>query len=323
MSTLPEGFPPVETLTAAIFIGNILNFWLFGILTVQAYYYYINFGASDVKKIRFVAAFTILLEFVQTCLVISDGYMLFCKRWGDPAVLLRSGLIWLYVPLMGSLMSFVAQLFWAWRLRLLTQVIWLPLAIITCSFTQIIAAWVGGIDGRSILDVRNLVIEFKPLTIWIVSTATADMIIVVAMLYFFYKNRGTDTNAMLSKILFLTVETGMCCATVAILDLVMYLTFKHENWHVCVAIALSKVYANSLFLVLNSRKGGKYMKTEFEAYEVHSRSHVNVIESQLGEINIRVSRDHHSDDDLPIPMLRMLNNPATSLGKSDERYVKF
>ncbi|KAJ7576143.1 hypothetical protein C8J56DRAFT_1171557 [Mycena floridula] len=313
MTTLPEGFPPVVTLTAAIFIGNVINFWLFGILTVQAYYYYINFGQSDKKRIRIIAAFTVLLEFTQSCLVLSDAYILFCERWGDPPVLLRSGLIWVYVPLLGSLMSFVAQLFWAWRLRLLTQVIWLPLAICAFSLTQFVSAWVGGIAGRNIRDVTKLVGEFRPLSIWIASTATADMIIVVAMLYFFYKNRNSfaGTNAVLSKILFLTIETGMCCATVAILDLVMYLTFKNENWHLCVAIALSKVYANSLFLVLNSRKGGRYTKNDSEAYQ-----RPNTAGPRHGGITIQVTRDLRADDDRPIPMIH-------DKSESDESYVKF
>ncbi|KAJ7581522.1 hypothetical protein C8J56DRAFT_1057502 [Mycena floridula] len=324
MSTLPEGFPPVVTLTAAILVGNVLNFWLFGILTVQAYYYYINFGKTDIKRIRFVAVFTLLLEFTQTWLVFSDAFILFCQRWGDPAVLLRSGLIWVYIPMMGSLMSFVAQLFWAWRLRLLTQVIWLPIAIIMCSVTQFISALVGAITGRDIADVTKLVEVFKPISIWLVGTAVADMIIVVAMLYFFSKNRSSfaGTSAALSKILFLTVETGLCCATIAIVDLIMYLVFQNENWHICVGIAVSKVYANSLFLVLNSRKGGRYSKTDTEAYQGHSRSHG--IESRHGGINIQVTRDLRADDDRPIPMVHMITNPNTSQPeKSDESYVKF
>ncbi|KAJ7580073.1 hypothetical protein C8J56DRAFT_962171 [Mycena floridula] len=328
MSTLPPGFPPVVTLTAAIvFIGNVLNFWLLGILTVQAYYYYINFGRSDVKRIRFVAVFTVLLEFTQTCLVFSDAFVLFCQRWGDPTVLLRSGLIWVYIPLLGSTMSFVAQLFWAWRLRLLTQAIWLPLLIITFSLTQFIAAFIGGIAGRTIEDVTKLAIEFKPISIWVAGTAIADIIIVVAMLYFFNKNRSSfaGTSAVLSKVLFLTIETGMCCATVAILDLVMYLVWQNENWHICASIVLSKVYANSLLLVLNSRKGGKYIQssTDGSSYQLGSRPRTN--ENRHGGnsgINIQVSRDQRADDNRAIPMVHMIN-PAESQGKIDDSYVKF
>jgi len=327
-STIPadSGLPPVVTLTAAIFFGNVINFWLLGILTVQAYYYYINFGKSDVKRIRFVAVFTVLLEFTQTCLVVSDAYRLFCLEWGTPAVLLRTGLIWVYIPVLGSLMSFVAQLFWAWRLRLLTQVLWLPAIIITFSITQFVSGLVGGITGRNIEDVRHLTEVFKPISIWLAGTAVADMIIVVSMLYFFSKNRSSfaGTSAVLSKILFLTIETGMCCATVAILDLVMYLVFQDENWHVCVAVALSKVYANSLFLVLNSRKGGRYSK-DSDSVGVSVQSRHQGIESRRGGINISVTRDLRADDDRHIPMVHMIrpDNTLPVPEKNDESYVKF
>ncbi|KAJ7579830.1 hypothetical protein C8J56DRAFT_963659 [Mycena floridula] len=320
MSTLPEGFPPVVTLQ---FFGNIFNFWLFGILTVQAYYYYINFGKTDLKRIRFVALLTIVLEFVQTVLVISDGYILFCERWGDPAVLLRAGLAWVYVPVLGGLMSFVAQLFWAWRLSMLTKIIWIPIAIITLSITQFVAALVGGISGRNITDVTKLVLEFKPLTVWIVSVATADVIIVASMLYFYSTNRSSfaGTKVVLSKILFITIETGMCCATIAVLDLVLFLVFANQNWHLCTAITLSKFYANSLLVVLNSRTGGRYSNSDTEAYQVHSLQSQQKTDTRHGGINIQVTRDPRADE--PIPMVHMLSTPGTAQEKSDDSYVKF
>ncbi|KAJ7599680.1 hypothetical protein C8J56DRAFT_908596 [Mycena floridula] len=309
MSTLPPGFPPV-------FFGNLFNFWLFGILTVQAYYYYINFGKTDLKRIRFIALFTIVLEFVQTVLVISDGYILFCERWGDPPVLLRAGLAWFYVPVLGSLMSFVAQVFWAWRLSMLTKIIWIPIAIITLSVTQFIAALVGGISGRNITDVTKFAIEFKPLTVWLIAVATADVIIVISMLYFYSTNRTVfaGTKVALSKILFITIETGMCCATVVLL----FLVFKNQNWHLCTAITLSKFYANSLLLVLNSRKGGRYSKSDTEAYQIQSQQRT---EHRYGGINIQVTRDLRADE--PIPMVHMLSTPETSQEKEDVSYVKF
>ncbi|KAJ7577672.1 hypothetical protein C8J56DRAFT_970462 [Mycena floridula] len=304
MSTFPPGFPPV-------FFGNLFNFWLFGILTVQAYYYYINFGKTDLKRIRFIALFTVVLEFVQTVLVISDGYILFCERWGDPAVLLRAGLAWFYVPVLGGLMSFVAQVFWAWRLSMLTKIIWIPIAIITLSVTQFIASLVGGISGRN-----RFALEFKPLTVWIISVATADVIIVISMLYFYATNRSVfaGTKVALSKILFITIETGMCCAMVVLL----FLVFKNQNWHLCTAITLSKFYANSLLLVLNSRKGGRYSKSDTEAYQIQSQQRTD---NRYGGINIQVTRDLRADE--PIPMVHMLSTPETSQEKSDDSYVKF
>ncbi|KAJ7576489.1 hypothetical protein C8J56DRAFT_1062193 [Mycena floridula] len=309
MTTLPPGFPPVVTLTAAVFFGNLFNFWLFGILTVQAYYYYINFGKTDLKRIHFIALFTVVLEFVQTVLVISDGYILFCKRWGDPAVLLRAGLAWFYVPVLGGLMSFVAQVFWAWRLSMLTKIIWIPIAIVTLSVTQFIAALVG------------VALEFKPLTVWIISVATADVIIVISMLYFYATNCSVfaGTKVALSKILFITIETGMCCATVVhVWLLLLFLVFKNQNWHLCTAITLSKFYANSLLLVLNSRKGGRYSKSDTEAYQIQSQQRTD---NRYGGINIQVTRDLRADE--PIPMVHMLSTPETAQEKSDDSYVKF
>lgn len=69
-------------------------------------YYYVNFGDADRTRIRVIVLFTFILEVVQTILVARDSYILFCAEWGVPSALLRVGLLWLYIPIMGSLSEF-------------------------------------------------------------------------------------------------------------------------------------------------------------------------------------------------------------------------
>lgn len=57
------------------------------------------------------------------------------------------------------------------------------------------------------------------------------------------------TTALLSKFIRITVETGLTCATFAILDLSLFLAFQQNNYHLAPSIALSKIYANSLLVV--------------------------------------------------------------------------
>ncbi|KAJ7584462.1 hypothetical protein C8J56DRAFT_829735 [Mycena floridula] len=321
----------VVQLTAAIFIGNCFNFLLMGALIVQSYYYYVNFAPTDRLRIQLVALFTFCLEVVQTFLVSRDAYILFCSRWGTPSALFRVGLIWLYLPIMGSLMSFVAQVFWAWRLNLLTKVKWIPGLIILFSVVQFVAGIVTGVIVTGIDDVTQLSRVFRSGSIWLVGTAIADVIIVVFMLYFFNKNRSpnvfTGTNALLAKVMFITVETGLSSAAVAVVDLIVFLTFQDQNWHLCVAIALSKVYANSLLLVLNSRKPPSSSEIDaIHTTNIHQALSMGSVEAathftRAGNptgINISVAREIHNDQ-VHIPMVDMKPPvvPDHASGKDD------
>lgn len=58
-----------------------------------------------------------------------------------------------------------------------------------------------------------------------------------------------STDALVVRIVRLSVETGTLCAAFALLDLIFYLTFKHNNFHMIPSIALTKMYSNSYFAV--------------------------------------------------------------------------
>lgn len=71
------------------------------------------------------------------------------------------------------------------------------------------------------------------------------------MMYYLYKSKTgfKHTAALISKFIRVTVETGLVCATFAILDLSLFLAFKTNNYHLAPSIALSKLYSNSLLAV--------------------------------------------------------------------------
>lgn len=73
------------------------------------------------------------------------------------------------------------------------------------------------------------------------------------MLYYISNRKSrtefNETSALLSRILFITLETGLVCATIAVIDLVLYLAIGNENWHLATSMTLSKIYANSLLVV--------------------------------------------------------------------------
>ncbi|PSS30871.1 hypothetical protein PHLCEN_2v2598 [Hermanssonia centrifuga] len=92
-------------------------------------------------------------------------------------------------------------------------------------------------------------------SVWLGSAALNDIIISTCMIYYLHRsNTGfRHTSALLAKFIRLTIETGAICATFAILDLAFYVAFQNNNYHLAPSIPLSKLYSNSLLVVLNAR----------------------------------------------------------------------
>lgn len=67
--------------------------------------------------------------------------------------------------------------------------------------------------------------------------------------YTTYVGSKRTTTTLLTKIVRVSVETGLICAMVAILDLSIFLSYPHNNFHVPLCMCLSKLYSNSLLAV--------------------------------------------------------------------------
>ncbi|KAJ7778691.1 hypothetical protein DFH07DRAFT_950699 [Mycena maculata] len=86
------------------------------------------------------------------------------------------------------------------------------------------------------------------------ATALADLLIVVGTVLYAMKARQpwipTHTDNTFS---FNQVETGLLCALFAIVVLALFVKYEGNNYHLGVCIWLSKVYFNSILVIMNSR----------------------------------------------------------------------
>ncbi|KAF8908245.1 hypothetical protein CPB85DRAFT_1310057, partial [Mucidula mucida] len=150
------------------------------------------------------------------------------------------------------------QVFYAWRIWILTGRFWIPGAILLFSLTQCVAGMYAGdcanrVQYFSVLQSDHTTHVVKSL--WLAGTALCDTVIAVAMSWTLLRARTgvRSTDVIVVKIVRLSIETGTICAICALLDLSFYLGFKNNNYYTLPSIALNKLYSNSFFAVLNSR----------------------------------------------------------------------
>ncbi|KAJ7353154.1 hypothetical protein DFH08DRAFT_60701 [Mycena albidolilacea] len=251
----------VGKITIPLFVGTVLNWCLLGTLAVQVYIYILAFP-KDRPVNKLLVALVFIAELLQTLGDSRNAIDYFGISYGNLDALDQVRWGWFSVPILGSTIACCGQMFFAWRIWIIGRAWYTPALIAVITTTQWIAGILTGVEvvraGRySRLQANHL--RPEPI-VWLSATAAADLIIMAGTLYYIQKFRdkfrlyeSNDTSLALSRIIKVCVETGVLCALFALTDLALFLGFDTNIAHLSVCIWLSKVYSNSIMVILNSR----------------------------------------------------------------------
>ncbi|KAJ3740980.1 hypothetical protein DFH05DRAFT_1507999 [Lentinula detonsa] len=256
MSEIP---PNVAQLTGPLLLGLVGNWGLFGCSAVQVYLYYLGFP-KDNLRLKALVYGLFIWDILQTALYTSTVFASLASGWGNVEALEALGLIWFDIPFMSGVASCVVQCFYAWRIYVLGKSIPLALFIVALALMEGSAAMALGItikiSVQTFADLQSK--TFVVTTVWLLGSASCDVIISVCMLYLLTRARKftsyRHTENMLSRLIGLTVGGGLLTTSVAIVDAVMYIVFQHNNYHAAPVAILAKLYTNALMVLFNSRR---------------------------------------------------------------------
>ncbi|KAK0454286.1 hypothetical protein EV421DRAFT_1940917 [Armillaria borealis] len=266
MQPIPAGYP-IERLSGPSIIAFLLHWGLFGTLSVQLYLYYLAFP-KDRKFTKCLVYGIYIVEFVQTMLFTHNAFAMFGYDFGDIKALTTMYFNWLTVPVMSA-----AGLLCVPNLRVvkvtnrpdirdlrssmcsLFVAIWL--IYLQVSLTSTVAAIITGIycfQAGDITKLDNMKTSIA-VGIWCGGSALCDIVIAICMTYYLTRHNTSfrQTRILVTKLIRLTIETGSVTAVVALLNLILFFAFPHQTFYGTPAIIMPKLYANTVYMVLNSR----------------------------------------------------------------------
>ncbi|KAK0196027.1 hypothetical protein F5146DRAFT_1175969 [Armillaria mellea] len=263
MLPVPTGYP-IERLSGPLIVGYLLHWGLFGTLSVQLYLYYLAFP-KDNKFTKYLVYGIYIVELVQTMFVTHDAFAIFGYGFGDIDALTGMHFDWLTIPLMSAVVACVGHAFYAYRLAILSRSRIVPACVICVSLTSSVAAIITSVDAFQEGDFTKVHNRKTSIAvgIWLGSSALCD--IVIALIH---SNTGfRQTRILVTKLIRLTIETGSVTAVTASFDLIFFFVSPHQAAFLTPAIILPKLYANTVYMVLNSRiriMGGRDNYTDME-----------------------------------------------------------
>ncbi|KAK0498700.1 hypothetical protein EDD18DRAFT_1070873, partial [Armillaria luteobubalina] len=237
-------------------VGALLNWGLFGTLSVQLYLYYLAFP-NDKRFIKYTVYGIYVIEFVQAILVAYDAVATFGYGFGDMDDLTGVNFYWPTGTIMNSIVSCVGQVFYAYRIFVVSKSRTILILIIFLSSISSVAAIITAIYSFQASNLTELTNgkTFIAVGIWCGVSALCDILITICMTYYLMRSTTTfrRTRILVTKIIHLTIETGSVTATVALLSFVFFIAFPHRYFYAIPILLMSKLYANSVYMVLNSR----------------------------------------------------------------------
>ncbi|KAK1233595.1 hypothetical protein PQX77_003247 [Marasmius sp. AFHP31] len=243
--------------TGPLLIGYLFNYGLFGALSVQTYLYY-NAFPNDALKFQLLVYGVYIVECVQTILVTHDVFAIFAYGYGNMEALDGIHLIWFHACILPGFVAFTVQIYFAYRLFLLSRSKIISFLIAITALTELAAALATAVFAKrnaawsSIASDRAMV---PAVAIWLGGSAFCDILIALSMTYVLSQYNGgfTETRNRVNRIIRLTMETGSLTAVVTTLHLLLFVIMPHKNYHIAPDIVLAKLYSNSLMVVFNSR----------------------------------------------------------------------
>ncbi|KAF8235028.1 hypothetical protein L208DRAFT_792042 [Tricholoma matsutake] len=219
--------PNVQLLFGPMLIGVFINMILYGVLVVQAWAYYQTYK-RDAIWIKYFVLYLFIVETLNTGFDMFIIYEPLILRFGFPSATTLFPTLFASEPLVIIAVSTPIQIFFAWRIRMLTRNDWIPALIVLLSIISL----AGGIwTGILIIQVRLFVRKpelHTPALVWFLASCIADVVITVFLVISLSRRRTgfTHTDDVISKLIRMAVQTGMLTAFFAIGDVVFFMTLE-------------------------------------------------------------------------------------------------
>ncbi|KAK0486449.1 hypothetical protein IW261DRAFT_1590725 [Armillaria novae-zelandiae] len=304
---------PIEQLSGPEIVGYLLHWGLFGTLSVQLYLYYLAFP-NDRQFIKYLVYGIYIVEFVQTMILSHDAFAMFGYGFGDLDALTDVHFYWLFGPILSTISACVGHLFYAYRILILSKSRMVPIFVICACLTSSVAAIITAVylfqaGNITKLNNRKTSIAFG---IWRGGSAFCDIIVAICMTYYLMRSSThfRRTQIIVTKLIRLTVESGAVTAIGTILDLILFFAFRDQIYHSTLALIMTKLYANSVYMVLNSRiriMGGRDTYTsstdmettptmimDITSHSTHGVQQTDGVQGQLAVVTI--TKEVFSDD---------------------------
>ncbi|KAK0202914.1 hypothetical protein DFS33DRAFT_1385283 [Desarmillaria ectypa] len=238
-------------------VGHMINVLLMGVVLVQVYIYMVTYQKRDKLWLKALVLFLLAVNLTNTVTQFIYMYDALIVHFMDPTYLVKVTPVFAISATLTGVISGSVQLFFAWRVKILTSNIWLVAIVCVTALAGTIGSIGSTIEAIKIgtflrfQDIKDWVI------LWLVATCAADVLITIILFRKSHKTGFRGSDELVDRIIRSTVQTCLITTVCALIDLLVYL-LDPTGLHLVFNFPLPKLYTNTLLSSLNSRGGWLY-----------------------------------------------------------------
>ncbi|TKY90492.1 hypothetical protein EX895_000490 [Sporisorium graminicola] len=246
-------YPAMDLSLGCMYIGVMLNVWLYGFSIVQAYIYYVNFK-TDKPFMRYFVLFLVIADTVNSIFDQVFMYQYLVSHFGNLTYASKSNAAFAADPVMTGIIAFSTQLFFAWRVYKLMHSKIMPTLIAIGATISLLSAIGTTIGVEIVLEFQKFQKFQEVVILWLGFAALTDVLITGSLVFTLNKSRTgfAATDDVITKLIRMTLQTGALTTLFATVDLILFLA-STSTLHLVFNLPLAKLYVNSLLSTLNAR----------------------------------------------------------------------
>ncbi|KAH9838039.1 uncharacterized protein C8Q71DRAFT_574976 [Rhodofomes roseus] len=247
----------LATQSGPALLGCFMDWALLGVLNVQVYLYHVNVSC-DPLFLQILVYVVFILEWLQSINLTSMAWQVFVVDYGQGDALSTIHVGWMPLPILCSVISLITQLFFAWRICMLSKSTRIVSGIILLALVQTVCGFLVGIklkDGSASSQFLSSKATLIVTSLWMAGSAFVDILIAVVMTILMIKRKTgiAATDRIINKIIRLVVETGSLTASVATVGLILAILAPEAAYYQPPIYTLTKLYSNTFLTNLTNR----------------------------------------------------------------------
>ncbi|KAF8149844.1 hypothetical protein B0H34DRAFT_163708 [Crassisporium funariophilum] len=264
----------------AMLIGALVTMTIYGITTLQAYFYYMSFPKDGIATKLLVASIW-TLDTLHAIFMCHCVHFYLITGYGHPEALV-DGTWSLFISIaINVTIAFIVQCFFTHRIFQLCspQKRWWVTGVIALT---VFCHFVFGIETVVFLFIKKQFSRLKEIHMAAVPFGVfailSDIFIAVALCLLLGNNRSDfdDTNSVIDRLIIFAINRCILTSAMAILETIVFSVLPNSFYSIAIDFVIGKLYANSLLAVLNSRATlrSSNSRGEFDSTELSTRFHI-------------------------------------------------
>lgn len=295
-----EGISIADTF-GVMLIGAFIAMGIYGITTLQTYFYYMYYPKDEIS-IKWLVGVIWILDTLHIILMCHAVHY-YLVRGFSQTELLSDGVWSLYATVaINVLVAFISQSFFTMRIHKLSpeQHKWW----ISGSIGIIVLAHLCfGMETVIFFFIKKQFIRLKDISLiaatpFGITAILSDIVIALALCILLHSNKSEfeDTNHIINKLIVYAINRCLLTSVIAVIEVVLFGVIPNPFYTFGIDFVIGKFYANSLLAALNSRGSIRTTLVECNSTELSTNFVATGVETEHDPTAMHVRNREYAPD---------------------------